>query len=102
MGIGTQIGLKATGSLARAGVGLHLGIERAFEQARVRRERAIDSVSELALRLREARRDQRAAEVRAARAEAQLVDAMSELRLLREALVHERRVSGTLKQICGV
>jgi hypothetical protein len=102
MGIGAQVGVEVASNLARGGMALHVGIQRAFDDARVRRERAVDSVQELALRLQEARRDQRAAERRAAAAAQDLGGALAELRQLREALRQERRLTAGLREAIGV
>lgn len=108
MGIAGQVGIEVAGNLARGGVAVHLGIQQAFDDARVRRARAVDSVQELSLRLQEARRDQRAAEARAASAESRLVlmeralnRASAEAAALREALSVEREFSAGLREIIG-
>lgn len=103
-----HISLDVAGRLATVGSAMHLGVQIAAANARVRREAAVDSVSELAIRLREARRDQRAAETRALAAEAlaiaaerALARAAAEAAALREALSVEREFSAGLREILG-
>ncbi|KAB1071160.1 hypothetical protein [Methylobacterium planeticum] len=97
-----HISLDVAGRLATVGGALHLGIERAAANARIRREQAVDSVSELALRLQEAREDQAAALDRAAAAEAALLAARREIAQLREAVRREQAFSAELRSIVGV
>jgi len=89
-------------------VGAHIAISDTLDGIRARRIEAADSVSELAYRLREARRDQDAAEARAASAEARLVlleralnRATTEAAALRESLIVEREFSAGLRAIIG-
>ncbi|MGU3282461.1 hypothetical protein [Methylobacterium mesophilicum] len=103
-----HIGLEVSGRLAQAGGAIHLGLQQAAAVRRVERAAAVDSVSELACRLREARREQDAAEARAASAEARLVlmeraltRAATEAAALREALSVEREFSAGLREIIG-
>lgn len=97
-----HVGFEVAGRLAQVGGALHVGIERAAANARIRREAAVDSVQELAARLQESRGAQRAAERRAASAEAELAGALSEIRTLRDALRREKSLSDGLREICGV
>lgn len=95
----------------KLGLGLALGhfaIQDTLDGIRIRREEAVDSVTELALRLQEARRDQRAAEARAVAVEARavaaeraLARAAAEAAALREALSVEREFSAGLREILG-
>lgn len=108
MGIAGQVGFEVAGNLARSGLLVHSAIQGTFDGIRVARERAVDSVQELALRLQEARRDQRAAERRAASAEDRLAlmeralaRASAEAAALREALSVEREFSAGLREIIG-
>jgi len=108
MGVAGEVGFEVAGGLGRAGAALHLGIEQAFENARVRRAQAADSVSSLGYRLRDARQAQRAAEARAAAAETRLAvveralsRAVSDAAALREALSIEREFSAGLREILG-
>ncbi len=70
MGITREIGFDASSKIAFGGLALAGAVDRMAASAQARRAHAVDSVSELALRLQEARRDQGAAERRAAAAEA--------------------------------
>ncbi|MCJ2136865.1 hypothetical protein MKK69_22905 [Methylobacterium sp. J-026] len=102
MGIASEVGFEVGGNLARGGLLMHSAIQGTLDGIRVRRERAVDSVQELAIRLQEARGAQRAAERRAASAEGQLGDALAELRLLRQALRDEKRLTAGLREAIGV
>ncbi|MGU3286072.1 hypothetical protein [Methylobacterium mesophilicum] len=102
MGIAGQVGFEVGGNLARGGALVHMAVQNAFDDIRIRRERAVDSVTELALRLQEARRDQRAAERRAAAAEARIAADAAEIRQLREALRQARALTRGLREAIGV
>lgn len=89
-------------------LGAHIAIQDTFDGIRARRAEAADSVSELALRLQEARWDQRAAEQRAVAAEARaavleraLQRLSAEATGLREALSIEKEFSAGLREIIG-
>ena len=97
-----------TGKLGMGLMAAHFAISDTLEGVRIQRAQAADSVSELAVRLQEARHDQRAAEVRAAAAEARaavleraLARLSAEATGLRDALVVEREFSAGLREILG-
>lgn len=95
----------------KLGLGLlaaDMAVNDFFDGIRARRAEAADSVSELAIRLQEARHDQRAAEQRAVAAEARAAVLERALRRmsaetagLRDALAVEREFSAGLREIIG-
>jgi hypothetical protein len=106
--VAAEVMLDCGGKLASIGSAIHLGVQIAAAERRVRRDEAVDSVSRLAYRLQDAREDQREAEVRALAAEARvavveraLARAMAENAALREALSVEREFSAGLRDIIG-
>ncbi|SFM16075.1 hypothetical protein [Methylobacterium pseudosasicola] len=102
MNRGTEATLHVAGTLASVGSSIGLGMQIASAKARGRREQAVDSVSELAIRLQEARQAQRAALHRAAQAEARLAASQAELMALRHALAQERQLTAALRDVCGI
>lgn len=103
-----HVSADVAGGLARVGMGIHVGLERAKAARRAERDAAVDSVSRLAYRLQDAREDQAEAEARAEAAEARLVVAermlaqvAAEAARLREALSVEREFSRGLRDIIG-
>lgn len=109
MGIATDLSLDAGSRLGLVGAGLHVGIQRAMADIRQEQRRESNAVADVASRLREARLGQvaalrraAAAEARADRAEREAAGAQAEIRMLREALLAERRLTDALKDVCGV
>ncbi|MEG9500298.1 MAG: hypothetical protein MIN69_00230 [Methylorubrum extorquens] len=109
MGIAADISLDAGSRLGLVGAGLHVGIQRAVGDLKREQRREVSAVGDVVARLRDARLGQvaalrraAAAEARADRAELEAAGAQAEIRLLREALRAERRLTGTLKEVCGV
>lgn len=107
--ISRQVSSEVAGTLGTGLMAAHMGLSNALDGIQQRRQAAADSVSVLALRLREARRDQRAAvaraDVMAARAvtaERELVRLVAEAAQLRAALHAERELSAGLRDVLGV
>ena len=97
-----------SGKLGMGFVGAHIAIRDTLDGIRIQRAEAADSVSELAVRLQEARRDQCAAVARAVAADARaavleraLQRLSAEATGLREALSIEKEFSAGLREIIG-
>ena len=106
--ISRHVTADVTSNVGLGLVAAHCAIRDTLDGVRIRRAEAADSVSELAIRLREARRDQHAAQSRAVAAEARLAAmevafarSAAEASALREALAVEREFSAGLRQILG-
>ena len=102
MSMGTAAAIEVTGTMARVGSSIGLGIAIAKAEHRIRREQAVDSVTELAIRLQEARQAQRGALRRAAQAEARRGAAQAEIAALRQALAQERHMTAALREALGI
>ncbi|MGE7152394.1 hypothetical protein ACQKJ1_01465 [Methylorubrum rhodesianum] len=109
MGIATDLSLDSASRLGMVGAGMHVGIQRAMADLKREQRREANAVADVATRLREARLGQvaalrraAAAEARVARAEEEARGAQAEIRMLREALLAERRLTAALKDVCGV
>ncbi|WP_287031875.1 hypothetical protein [Methylobacterium sp. CG08_land_8_20_14_0_20_71_15] len=83
------------------GLLLATAIDSVAASAQARRAQAVDSVSELAVRLQEARRDQGAAERRAAAAEARASALQVELLRMQRAWIEERALTDDLRALIG-
>lgn len=98
----SHISMEASGRVAQ---GMALGVmavDTFGREIRRERARAASDVTELALRLQEARRDQHVAMRRAAALERTLADSTVEIAQLRAELRRERAFSGELRDILGV
>ncbi len=109
MGLATDLSLDSASRLGLVGAGLHVGIQRAMSDLKREQRRELTAVEDVVDRLQEARRGQvaamrraAAAEARADRAEREAAGAQAEIAMLREALRAERRLTGALKEVCGV
>lgn len=109
MGLATDLSLDSASRLGLVGAGLHVGIQRAMGDIRREQRRELGAVEEVVAHLQEARRGQvaalrraTAAEDRADRAEREAAGAQAEIRMLREALLAERRLTDALRDVCGV
>lgn len=101
MTVTREISMDVARNVGMVGIALVAGIDRASRNANVRRAQAVDSVSELAIRLQEARRAQAAAERRAQAAEARAAALQVELRRMESALREERALSTELRALIG-
>lgn len=106
--ISRHVTADVTSNLGMGLFAAHSALQGTFDGIRARRAEAADSVSELAIRLQEARHDQRAAEQRAVTAEARaavleraLQRMSAETAGLRDALSVEREFSAGLREILG-
>ncbi|KQT93370.1 hypothetical protein ASG60_08370 [Methylobacterium sp. Leaf469] len=98
----SHISMEASGCLAQ---GMALGVmavDTFGREIRRDREANLSSVEKLAFRLREARRDQRAALDRAAQAEQALAAVMAENAVLKSTLRREQALTAGLREVLGV
>lgn len=102
MSVTREISTDVARNVGMVGLAFMAGVDRAVHNSAVRRAQAVDSVSELAVRLQEARRAQAAAERRAQAAEARATALHVELRRLEGALREERALSMELRSLLGV
>ncbi|TXM97509.1 hypothetical protein FV242_31400 [Methylobacterium sp. WL64] len=106
--ISRHVTADVTSNVGLGLVAAHIAIRDTLDGVRIRRAEAADSVSELVIRLREARNDQHAAEQRAVAAEARaavlaraLQRMSAEAAGLRDALNVEREFAAGLREIIG-
>ncbi len=102
MTVTREISTDVARNVGMIGLALMSGVDRAVHNHAVRRAQAVDSVSELAVRLQEARRAQAAAERRAQASEARASALQVELRRMENALREERALSSELRSLIGV
>lgn len=101
MSVTRAVSMDVASKVGMLGFALASGVDRAVHNAGVRRAQAVDSVSELAIRLQEARRAQAAAERRAQAAEARAAALQVELRRMEAALREERSLTDELRALIG-
>ncbi len=102
MTVTREVSMDVARNVGMVGLAFMAGVDRAVHNHAVRRAQAVDSVSDLAYRLQEARRAQSAAERRAQAAEARAAALQVELRRLEGALREERALSTELRALIGV
>lgn len=98
----SHLAMESSGRVVQ---GLALGAmatDTFFREIRRDQEANLSSVEKLAARLREARRDQRAALDRAAHAEQALAAVMAENSVLKATLRREQALTAGLREVLGV
>lgn len=98
----SHLAMESSGRVVQ---GLALGAmatDTFFHEIRKDREANLNSVERLAYRLREARRDQRAALDRAAHAEQALAAMMAENAVVKSSLRREQALTSGLREVLGV